>query len=52
MLAIARFHNCRICEIPITWFNSDGSKVSMGSYLQVLSEVVKIRRNVRAGRYR
>lgn len=52
MLAIARFHNCRICEIPITWFNSVGSKVSMGSYLQVLTEVLKIRRNIRAGLYR
>jgi dolichyl-phosphate beta-glucosyltransferase len=51
VLVIARLHKCRMREIPITWINSPGSKVTMKSYFQVLAEVGKIRRNVRAGIY-
>jgi glycosyltransferase involved in cell wall biosynthesis len=52
LLAIARSRGCRIREVPITWINAPGSKVSMASYLQVLGEVQRIRRNLKAGRYR
>jgi dolichyl-phosphate beta-glucosyltransferase len=52
MLAVARFHGCRIREIPIAWFNALGSKVSMKSYLEVLAEVWTVRRNLRAGKYK
>jgi dolichyl-phosphate beta-glucosyltransferase len=52
LLAIARLHSCRICEVPITWINASGSKVTIGSYFEVLSEVRRIRRNLRAGLYR
>jgi dolichyl-phosphate beta-glucosyltransferase len=52
LLVIARAHGCRIAEIPITWINAEGSKVGMGSYLEVLGEVWKIRTNLKAGRYR
>jgi dolichyl-phosphate beta-glucosyltransferase len=52
LLAIARLHGCRIGEVPITWINASGSKVTMRSYFQVLGDVLKIRRNLRAGRYR
>jgi dolichyl-phosphate beta-glucosyltransferase len=52
MLVIARNHGCRIAEIPITWINAAGSKVSFGSYLEVLSEVWKVRRNLKAGLYK
>ena len=51
LLAIARSHGCRIGEVPITWINASGSKVTMGSYLEVLGEVWRIRRNLRAGLY-
>ncbi len=51
ILAIARCHGFQIREIPITWINAPGSKVSFGSYLQVLSEVCRVRRNLRSGRY-
>ena len=51
MLAIARIHGCRIAEIPITWINASGSKVTMASYLQVLLEVWRIRKNLNAGLY-
>ena len=37
MLVVARTHGCRIAEIPITWINATGSKVTMGSYFQVLA---------------
>jgi len=52
ILAIARWHGYRICEMPIVWINAPGSKVSFGSYLQVLSEVWRVRRNMKAGRYK
>jgi len=51
MLLIARTHGCRIAEIPITWINAEGSKVTMASYFEVLAEVWRIRRNLNAGRY-
>jgi dolichyl-phosphate beta-glucosyltransferase len=51
MIVIARFLGCLICEAPITWVNAVGSKVTIASYFQVLSEVMRIRRNLRAGMY-
>jgi dolichyl-phosphate beta-glucosyltransferase len=52
LLVIARLHGCRIAEIPITWLNAAGSKVTMGSYFEVLGEVWKIRGNLKAGVYK
>jgi dolichyl-phosphate beta-glucosyltransferase len=52
LLAIARCHGCRICEVPITWINAPGSKVKMRSYFEVLAEVWRIRRNLKAGLYK
>ncbi len=51
LLVIARAHNCRIGEVPITWLNALGSKVSLKSYFQVLDDVLKIRRNLKSGLY-
>ncbi len=51
ILAIAGRHGCRIREVPITWINAPGSKVGFGSYFQVLSEVLHVRRNLKSGRY-
>ena len=42
----------RVCEVPIRWVNSPDSKVRLGSYFQVLSEVWHVHRNCKAGRYR
>ena len=52
LLVIARTHGYRIGEVPITWINASGSKVSMKSYFQVLGDVLKIRRNLKSGRYK
>jgi dolichyl-phosphate beta-glucosyltransferase len=52
MLVIARAHGRKIAEIPITWINAAGSKVTMGSYFEVLKEVWKIRKNLKAGLYK
>jgi dolichyl-phosphate beta-glucosyltransferase len=52
MIVIARLLGCKINEVPITWLNASGSKVTMASYLQVFSEVLRIRRNIRAGIYK
>jgi dolichyl-phosphate beta-glucosyltransferase len=52
LLVIARAHGYRIAEVPITWINASGSKVTMKSYFQVLGDVLKIRRNLKAGLYK
>jgi dolichyl-phosphate beta-glucosyltransferase len=52
LLVIARAHGYRISEVPITWINASGSKVTMKSYFQVLFDVLKIRKNLNAGRYK
>lgn len=51
LLAIARKHGCRIHEVPITWINAAGSKVTLKSYFQVIGDVMRIRRNLHAGLY-
>ncbi len=51
ILAISRCHGFRIRELPITWINAPGSKVGLGSYFQVLSDVWRVRRNLKSGRY-
>jgi dolichyl-phosphate beta-glucosyltransferase len=52
MIVIAWLLGCKIKEMPITWINAAGSKVTLASYLQVLREVWLIRRNIKAGLYK
>ena len=52
ILAIARTLGYKVCEIPITWLNAPGSKVTTGTYFEVLGEIWKIRQNLRAGLYK
>jgi dolichyl-phosphate beta-glucosyltransferase len=52
LLAIAQLCRYRIGEVPITWINAIGSKVTLGSYMEVLGEVRHIRKNLKAGVYR
>ncbi len=52
LIVIARLLGGRISEVPIAWINSAGSKVTMASYFQVIAEILRIRRNVKAGVYK
>ncbi|MBN2241549.1 MAG: glycosyltransferase family 2 protein [Acidobacteria bacterium] len=52
LLVIARALGYRIREVPITWINAEGSKVTLKSYFEVLGEIRKMRRNLRAGLYK
>jgi dolichyl-phosphate beta-glucosyltransferase len=52
LLVIARSHGFPIGEVPIKWVNAPGSKVSLRAYFEVLSEVWRIRRNLKAGLYK
>ena len=52
LMVLARAHGFRIREVPITWINASGSKVTMKSYFQVLCDVLQIRRNLKAGLYK
>jgi dolichyl-phosphate beta-glucosyltransferase len=52
ILVIARSRGFRIAEIPITWINAEGSKVSVAAYFEVLGEVCRIRKNLKSGLYK
>jgi dolichyl-phosphate beta-glucosyltransferase len=52
ILVVARSHRLRFREVPITWVNSEGSKVNWKTYFQVLQEVWRIRGNRLSGLYR
>lgn len=45
VLVIARKHKFKIKEVPVTWDNPAGSKVTLGSYLQTFRELLVIVRN-------
>lgn len=51
ILAVARHRGYRIKEAPITWINDERSLVRVGTYLQVLSELVRVRWNLWTGVY-
>ncbi len=51
ILAIARQLGYRIQEVPIVWVNAPGSKVRLSSYLEVLHDVMIVRRNIKSGMY-
>lgn len=50
-LAIARRRGFQIREVPVTWLNAPGSKVTWRAYVDVFSEVLRVRHNLRAGLY-
>lgn len=51
ILAVARARGYRIKEAPITWLNDPESKVRAATYFEVLGDVWRIRRNLKAGVY-
>lgn len=51
ILAVAREKGYRIKEAPITWLNNPDSKVTLASYLEVLGDVWRVRRNLQRGLY-
>jgi dolichyl-phosphate beta-glucosyltransferase len=51
-LAVARMRGYNISEQPIVWVNDPNSKVSPSAYFQVLKEVVQVRLNMIAGKYK
>ncbi|MBI5401381.1 glycosyltransferase family 2 protein [Candidatus Wolfebacteria bacterium] len=52
VLALAKKMGYKIKEIPVFWVNNPFSKVSFSTYLQVLWEVVKIKRWIIMGKYK
>ena len=41
----------RVKEVPIRWVNAPNSKVRATTYFEVLGEVWRVRKNLRAGKY-
>jgi dolichyl-phosphate beta-glucosyltransferase len=51
LLAVARHRKHRVKEVPITWKNDPEGKVTIKAYFEVLVEVWRVRRNLKAGTY-
>jgi hypothetical protein len=51
LLVAARCRGYRVKEVPIVWRNDAASTVPAGAYLQVLGEVLRVRRQRAAGLY-
>lgn len=52
VLALARAHEYRIAEIPVTWNNDPNSTVNVWAYPKVLLDTVRVGINRIRGRYR
>jgi glycosyltransferase involved in cell wall biosynthesis len=51
LLVAARRRGFRVKEVPIRWVNAPNSKVRATTYFEVLGEVWRVRKNLRAGKY-
>jgi dolichyl-phosphate beta-glucosyltransferase len=52
LLYIARRRGYRVAEVPVDWYYGEGSRVSpLRDSLRMIQEVLRIRRNGRAGLY-
>ncbi len=51
-LAVARGLGYHVLEVPVAWAHVDDSRVRPGAYLETLSDVARIARDLRADRYR
>ncbi len=52
ILQIAKKQGLKIKELPVSWENPAGSKVTLGSYLSTLRELLKIKWNSVRGKYK
>lgn len=52
ILYIANKHGFRVLEVPVRWFNSEGSKVSFWNGMQAFADPWKVRWNDLRGRYK
>jgi glycosyltransferase involved in cell wall biosynthesis len=52
ILALARKQGYKIKEVPITWVNDSESHVKLGGMVSMLLEVVEVRLNLWAGKYK
>ena len=52
VLALARKYKFKMKELPITWFNAEGSTVSWTGYLETFRDLFKIRLNLWSGKYK
>lgn len=52
ILLIAKKQGFKIKELPVRWVNPEGSKVTLGSYISTLRELLKIKWNNLRGKYK
>jgi dolichyl-phosphate beta-glucosyltransferase len=52
ILVLARLMGFRIKEVGVRWINDPNSKVKASAYLEVLTELIKIRLNVWRKKYK
>ena len=51
LLALCRRYGFEVKEVPVRWLNQPDSKVKLNTYIEVLGEVWRVRRNLRNGSY-
>jgi len=51
ILFIARLRKLRISEVPVRWFQSEGTRLQWFTPLMLIVELLRIRRNSLLGRY-
>jgi dolichyl-phosphate beta-glucosyltransferase len=51
VLAVARYLNYKVKEVPIRWVDAPNSKLTLASYFEVFAEVGRVRRNVKRRLY-
>ena len=52
ILSLAKKNNYKIEKIPVSWNNSDFSRVGVGGYLSALIEIMNIKKNILLKRYK
>lgn len=52
ILVLAKKLGYKIKELPITWVNAEGSKVTLSSYIKTFGELLKIKYNLMTNRYK
>jgi len=52
ILVLAKKLGYKIKELPVTWINAEGSKVTLKSYIRTFAELLKIKYNLLTNKYK
>jgi len=52
VLSLAKKYKYKMKELPVAWYNAEGSKVSWKGYLETFRDLFKVRLNLWTGKYK